>query len=62
VGFHYSFGIQDAIAWARAGANFIVHSTDYFLVRDALRRELGQFREALGDAATGSGSDDMVVV
>lgn len=62
VGFHYSFGIQDAIAWARAGANFIVHSTDYFLVRDALRRELGQFHEALGDTATGSGGDEMVVV
>ena len=62
VGFHYSFGIQDAIAWARAGANFIVHSTDYFLVRDALRQDLGQFREALGEEKTGGEGEDMVVV
>lgn len=62
VGFHYSFGIQDAIAWAKAGANFIVHSTDYFLVRDALRRDLVQFREQLGEEGAGTGQDDMVVV
>jgi 2-keto-3-deoxy-L-rhamnonate aldolase RhmA len=62
VGYHYSFGISDAIAWAKAGANFIVHSTDYFLVRDALRRELAQFRDSLGEAAGGGGGEDMVVV
>lgn len=62
VGFHYSFGIQDAIAWARAGANFIVHSTDYFLVRDALRQDLDRFRDALGEERTGPGRDETVVV
>lgn len=63
VGFHYSFGIQDAIAWARAGANLIVHSSDYFLVRDALRRDLEHLHESLGDVRSESGTgDDMVVV
>lgn len=62
VGFHYSFGIQDAIAWAKAGANFIVHSTDIFLVRNALRADLDQFREALGEEKAAEGGEDMVVV
>jgi 2-keto-3-deoxy-L-rhamnonate aldolase RhmA len=62
VGFHYSFGIQDAVSWAKAGANFIIHSTDYFLVRDALRHDLGVFRDALGEDAPGTGGDSMVVV
>lgn len=62
VGFHYSFGIQDAIRWAEAGANFIVHSTDYFLVRDALQRDLNMFRDALGDEGPAGGDDSMVVV
>jgi len=62
VGFHYSFGIQDAVSWARAGANFIVHSTDYFLVRDALRHDLNVFREALGDDKSGGEDGGMVVV
>lgn len=62
VGYHYSFGIGDAIAWAKAGANFIVHSTDIFLVRDALRQDLDQFRDALGEEKVGGGGDDLVVV
>lgn len=62
VGFHYSFGIQDAMAWAKAGANFIVHSTDYFLVRDALRQDITQFREVLGDTPAQQGGEEMVVV
>ncbi len=49
VGYHFSFGLDIAIAWAERGANFIVHSTDYFLVRDALNTELTRFRNKLGD-------------
>jgi 4-hydroxy-2-oxoheptanedioate aldolase len=49
VGFHFSFGVGVAIEWAKLGANFIVHSTDLFLVRDALQRELRQFRTTVGD-------------
>lgn len=49
VGFHYSFGIQEVIDWTRLGANFIVYSTDFFLVRDALKRDVGLLRETFGD-------------
>lgn len=62
VGFHYSFGIDDAVAWAKAGANLIVHSSDYFLVRDALRKDLRYLHEALGDERGAGAGDEMVVV
>jgi 2-keto-3-deoxy-L-rhamnonate aldolase RhmA len=62
VGYHFSFGIEEAIAWAEWGANFIVHSSDYFLTRDALRRDLAQFRSALGDEQRGTEEGDAVVI
>ena len=41
--------------WVRMGANFIVHSTDLFLVRDALQREIGAFRREFGEKAVKAG-------
>lgn len=66
VGYHFSFGIEEAIAWAAAGANLIIHSTDYFLVRDALQLDIARFRKELGDDAplanaAAEGSDPVVV-
>ena len=65
VGYHFSFGLETAIEWARMGANFIVHSTDLFLVRDALRREIGAFRKEFGEkakvAGDGAGGGEVVV-
>ncbi len=58
VGFHYSFGIQEVIDWARMGANFIIYSTDFFLVRDALLRDVSLLRETFGDARKLEGEDD----
>lgn len=55
VGYHFSFGLDVAIEWARMGANFIVHSTDLFLVRDALQREIGAFRKEFGEKAKAVG-------
>ena len=49
VGFHYSFGIEESIAWARSGANLIMHSSDYFLVKGALEADMARFRAELGD-------------
>ena len=49
VGFHYSFGIEETLAWAKAGANFIIHASDYFLVRDVLKADLARFHAELGD-------------
>ena len=50
VGIHYSFGIEKEIAWGKEGANLILHSSDYFLVKDALAADLKTFRNALGDS------------
>jgi 4-hydroxy-2-oxoheptanedioate aldolase len=65
VGYHFSFGLDIAVEWARMGANFIVHSTDLFLVRDALQREIGAFRAEFGGKAEkpgdGMGSGHVVV-
>jgi len=52
VGIHFSFGIDQEIAWAKEGANLILHSSDLFLVRDALTADLETFRQALGDRPT----------
>lgn len=49
-GVHFSDGIDLEIRWAReAGANLILHSSDVRLFGDALARDLGAIREALGD-------------
>jgi 4-hydroxy-2-oxoheptanedioate aldolase len=65
VGYHFSFGLDIAMQWARMGANFIVHSTDLFLVRDALQREIGAFRKEFGEkpvtAGDGTGGGQVVV-
>lgn len=50
VGIHYSFGIEKEIAWGREGANLILHSSDFFLVKDALTADFKTFREAFGDS------------
>ncbi len=64
VGYHFSFGLDVAMEWAKMGANFIVHSTDLFLVRDALQREIGTFRSKFGDQVSTQkdvGGDHVVV-
>jgi 4-hydroxy-2-oxoheptanedioate aldolase len=59
VGYHFSFGLDTAIHWAELGANFIIHSTDLFTVRDALQADLARFHTALGDApASEAGAGD----
>ncbi|MBI2432527.1 MAG: aldolase [Candidatus Hydrogenedentes bacterium] len=62
VGYHYSFGIEEAIAWAAMGANLIVHSSDYFLTRDALRTDIARFRRELMDELAAEGHADEAVV
>jgi len=49
VGLHYSFGIEPEIEWAKEGANFIVHSSDFFLTRNTLAADLRRFKEELGE-------------
>ncbi len=51
VGIHFSTGMDQEIDWAKAGANLIVHSGDIGLFESALKKDLAQMREALGDDA-----------
>jgi 2-keto-3-deoxy-L-rhamnonate aldolase RhmA len=51
-GVHMVYGnAEQELAWARHGANFILHSGDAFLVEQALRREVQELRRELGDDA-----------
>ncbi len=47
--------IEQQIAWARLGANLVLHSADLHLFRKTLLAELREIREALGDAAEAGG-------
>jgi 4-hydroxy-2-oxoheptanedioate aldolase len=49
VGLHFSFGIDAEIEWAKEGANFIIHSSDFFLTRDAIAADLRKFKHELGE-------------
>lgn len=51
-GIHLFYGnLEHELAWARHGANFILHSGDVFLVEQGLRHDLGVLRAGLGDVA-----------
>ncbi|MBN2308007.1 MAG: aldolase [Candidatus Hydrogenedentes bacterium] len=56
VGIHFSDGIERELGWLAEGANFIVHSSDRALVRDALRADFARLREAAGAASPGAAS------
>lgn len=63
-GVHFSNGIEPEIRWAQNGANLILHSSDLYLVRDALARDLARFRAELGDPDSGNAAGntaDLVV-
>jgi 2-keto-3-deoxy-L-rhamnonate aldolase RhmA len=65
VGIHYSFGIEKEIGWGKEGANLILHSSDYFLVKEALENDLRKFRQAFGERKsvpeTSSSSNSVVI-
>jgi 2-keto-3-deoxy-L-rhamnonate aldolase RhmA len=52
-GIHFWAGIDQEIAWARAGANLLMHSSDLLIFRDVLRREIDELKTALDDPLTG---------
>jgi 4-hydroxy-2-oxoheptanedioate aldolase len=64
IGIHYSFGIEKEIAWGKEGANLILHSSDYMLVKEAIETDLKRFRQALGDRPSAgiSASRDSTVI
>ncbi len=48
-GLHFSWGVEPQLAWAREGANLIIHSSDVKAAGDALGADFRTFREVLGD-------------
>jgi 4-hydroxy-2-oxoheptanedioate aldolase len=48
-GVHFWDDIQREAAWAKAGANLLMHSADIRFVREGLNLEFQRLREALGD-------------
>lgn len=50
-GIHWSGDVDQHISWTRHGANFVVHSSDVTLVREAVAGRIGAFREALDETA-----------
>ena len=48
--------LEQQIAWARAGANIVLHSADLLLFHRALCRDLEQIRRALGEENGGVSS------
>ncbi len=57
VGIHFWGGMEQEIAWARHGANLLIHSTDLTLFQQACRRDLAEMRAALGDGSTRGGGE-----
>jgi 4-hydroxy-2-oxoheptanedioate aldolase len=63
-GIHFVYtdkGFEQEIAWAKEGANLIVHSADAIVFRQAMAREIAEIRRALGDAVAQSGADDISI-
>ncbi len=57
-GIHYWASIEQEIDWARHGANMILHHGDITLFTAALKEDLNHMREALGDQAGPTASQD----
>lgn len=53
---HHPDCVNDEIAWAKAGANVIIHSGDITLFRQTLLRDMARMRQALGDAQQTGGA------
>jgi len=61
-GIHFSGGLQLDAFWAREGMNLIIHSSDIAAFNQGVRRDLREFREALGDVSSpGAGPGGPVV-
>src|SRR5262245_30767163 len=47
-GIHFWLGLDREVAWARAGGNLVMHSSDLAAFSRTLKTEIQQLREALG--------------
>ncbi len=62
VGVHFFWDtIEQEVAWAKAGANLMLHSGDISLFSKALSDDLGLLKSALGDADPETGGEEVIV-
>jgi 2-keto-3-deoxy-L-rhamnonate aldolase RhmA len=54
-GLHWWRGVHDELAWAAAGANLIMHSTDITVWTQQLTQELNELKGKLGDSGSAAG-------
>ena len=48
-GIHFWEGVEQEIEWCHAGANLIMHTADYHVVRQQMGAQFDRIRQALGD-------------
>lgn len=61
-GVHFWDGNDLEIAWAEAGENLIMHSSDITLFGNALRRDIDELRQALGDMPSCKKAESEVII
>lgn len=60
-GYHSWLDVGTHAEWIKAGANFIIYSTDVYLFARTLKKELGELKAAVGDVENDSGTLDGAV-
>lgn len=55
-GIHSWMGLEREIAWAKAGANLIIHEADIITFLRAATADVARLRQALGDTSPGDGA------
>ena len=62
VGIHVFFpDLDQEIRWIQAGANFVLHSGDILLFKNALQREIASLRTSVGDVKGAEGEGQIIV-
>jgi 4-hydroxy-2-oxoheptanedioate aldolase len=62
VGIHVFFpDLEQEIRWIQAGANFVLHSGDILLFKNALQREIASLRASVGDTKRAKGEEQIIV-
>jgi 2-keto-3-deoxy-L-rhamnonate aldolase RhmA len=61
-GIHFWQGMDQEVAWARAGANLIMHGSDLAFVGQHLKQDLDEIRSALGKSSEPDGDPRSGVV
>ena len=61
VGIHFSEGAQLQIKWAKAGANIIMHSSDFALFQQRLKEDIAEIRRALGEDSEINEEKDTII-